>query len=69
MEGKGTFILANGAKYTGDFVNNKFHGIGVFTCPGPGGAQYADRFVNGIPKESVITCPGGMTTKQQATFR
>ena len=31
MHGKGVYTYANGAKFEGDYADNKRHGTGVFT--------------------------------------
>jgi hypothetical protein len=42
--GYGAYTFADGAKYVGDFKNNKIHGQGTFTFPD--GAKYVGDFKN-----------------------
>lgn len=48
--GKGTFIYPSGAKYTGDFVNNRSHGQGI--CYYTNNSKYQGSWKNGYPEGS-----------------
>ncbi len=58
INGTGTYFLADGQRYTGEFENGKFHGQGIATFPD--GSEYMGGFKNGIPHgQGILTDSDG----------
>lgn len=47
LNGKGTYVQANGAIYVGDFKNGEIHGTGI--CTYPDGSQYQGQWAHRFP--------------------
>jgi len=58
--GKGTYILSDGRKYIGDFVNDQKDGIGEFWWPD--GRHYSGAWKDGFQEgKGSVTLPDGKT--------
>ena len=47
MEGQGTYTFPSGAKYVGQWKNDKMEGQGTYTFPD--GSKFSGQFKNGKP--------------------
>ncbi|MDR2876169.1 MAG: hypothetical protein LBV44_09645 [Methylobacillus sp.] len=58
MVGKGSIVYGNGERYDGGFLNDYWHGTGIYTMPD--GRRYEGNFVEGDPKgDGIITDSNG----------